>query len=202
MEDSMYTMNELSQYLKIPKSTIYKLAEYNDLPSCKIGKQLRFRKSSIDNWLSQKEFRHRRGQGFKLGESKYILLVDDDRLLLKAVARLLKMHGYNVESAQSGQEALDRIKRLRFDLIIADMRMPGIDGIETIKRIREFYNSNNIPLAPEIIITGYTDPVIEEEAESLGIKDYVYKPFTNLEFLKTVESRLKPVTALPAAPAN
>ncbi|MCM8797822.1 MAG: helix-turn-helix domain-containing protein [Candidatus Omnitrophica bacterium] len=55
MEEEFFTLEEVSKYLKIPKSTLYKLSQQGKIPSCKIGKQLRFRKSSLDKWISQKE---------------------------------------------------------------------------------------------------------------------------------------------------
>ncbi len=192
MEDKFFSLDEVSKYLNIPKSTIYKLSQRGILPSVKIGKQLRFRKSSIDSWFSEKESKE---VFLKTGElistkPRYILLVDDDTLVLKTVSKFLNTCGYNVEAVQSGEEALKRIEKLNFDLIIADIRMPGIDGIETIKRIREFSDRYNKPLIPEIIITAYMDIEAERQAKSLGIKDYIYKPFIASEFIKIVKERI------------
>ncbi len=100
MEDKFFTLNEVTKYLKIPKSTLYKLSEKGQIPSVKIGKQLRFRKSSLNQWLSDKE-----GRGAKntSGRTKNILLVDDDTLVLKTVGNLLRTQGYNVAHAASGE---------------------------------------------------------------------------------------------------
>jgi len=189
MDDKLFTIDEVSAYFNIPKSTIYKLSQTSKIPSVKIGKQLRFRKSSIDNWLSHNESGNI-DKG-KIVTKKHILLIDDDQLVLKSIANFLKSHGYNVEPAENGEEALKKASTSHFNLVITDMRMPGIDGIETIKRLRELNQQQNKPITPEIIITGYADPEKEKEAERLGIRDYIYKPFMTNEFISKVEERLE-----------
>jgi len=188
MDDKLFTIDEVSAYLNIPKSTIYKLSQTSKIPSIKIGKQLRFRESSIDNWLSHNESGSINKD--KPATKKHILLIDDDQLVLKTLANFLRPHGYNVEPVESGEEALKKASTSHFNLIITDIRMPGIDGIETIKRLRELNQKQNKLMTPEIIITGYADTEKEKEAERLGIKDYIYKPFMTNEFISKVEKRL------------
>lgn len=192
-EEKFFTIYEVSNYLKIPKSTIYKLSQSGRLPSCKIGKQLRFKKSSIDKWLHEQETRATKE---KTVYARSILLIDDDKLVLKALSRFLHMHGYNVEPAESGEEALEKITKhhIKIDLVITDIRMPGIDGIETIKRLREFHHKHHSRSVPEIVITGFMDQEAELEAEKLGIRDYIYKPFVTTEFIKTIEDRIETAT--------
>ena len=192
MDDRLFSIEELSGYLNIPKSTIYKLSQSKEIPSVKIGKQLRFRKSSIDAWLSQNENLSNKSSATSCSAGRNILLVDDDGLVLRSVSRFLKMHGYNVEQASSGEDALNKIENMDFKagLVITDVKMPGIDGIETIKRIRELNRAQNRVSPKEIIITGYADSQIEQEAIDLGIKDFIYKPFATTEFIETVEKGL------------
>jgi len=201
MEDKFFTIEEVTKYLNIPKSTIYKLSRRGELPSCKIGKQLRFRKSSLDKWSLEREDGVKNPTSESLlitdthktaeQKSKYVLLVDDDELVLKTLSRFLKIYGYNVEAAENGEAALTKVEGLNFDLIIADIRMPGIDGIETIRRVREIHQRKGRPQVPEIIITGYMDSQAEREAEKLGIADYIYKPFIISELLKTVKDKIE-----------
>ena len=200
MEDKLLSINEVAKYLKIPKSTIYKLSQKGGIPSSKIGKQLRFRLSSIDNWLSKKEgapeapdlfLTVSRDKILPKFQSKNILLVDDDKLVLRTITKLLNQQGYNVESAESGKEALKKIEKEKFDLLIADVRMPDMNGIETIKKIRALYNKRDKPQIPEIIITGYMDPEAEREARKLGITDFIHKPFIISDFVKTVIKKLR-----------
>lgn len=200
MEDKFFTISEVTRYLKIPKSTLYKLSQKGKIPSVKIGKQLRFRKSSLDKWLSEREggFKSQTPESFLVADTpktveqkaKYVLLVDDDELVLKTLAKFIKIYGYNVVLAKNGEEALRKVEELNFDLVIVDVRMPGIDGIETIKRIREIHQRKNKPAVPEIIITGYMDTQAQQEAERLGIADYIYKPFIISELLKAVKEKI------------
>lgn len=191
MEEKLFSIDEVSRYLKIPKSTLYKLSEKGLMPSCKIGKQLRFRKSSLDGWITEKESVST-SQTLEPGKkAKAILLIDDDNLVLKTLTRFLNARGYQTESAESGEEALEKAEKLNFDLIIADVRMAGINGIETIKKIRELNTKRNRPNIPEIIITGYMDGEAEREAGRLGNVDYVYKPFAISDFIKTVQRKME-----------
>lgn len=193
MDDKFFSIDEISKYLNIPKSTIYKLSQKKKLPSSKIGKQLRFRKSSIETWLSEQENESNIiiNPDFKHPAIKNILLVDDDKLVLKTITRFLNKQGHNVEFAESGEEAIKKIEKSDFDLIIIDIRMPGIDGIETIKRFRNYYNKHNKPHIPEIVITGYMDTAAEKEATRLGITDYLYKPFAISDLIRAVKEKVK-----------
>ncbi|MDP1854340.1 MAG: response regulator [Candidatus Omnitrophota bacterium] len=199
MEDKFFTLNEVSAYLKIPKSTLYKLSQRKEIPSVKIGKQLRFRKSSLDKWISEGEAESvvsvpnepLASQADKEAVSKTnnVLLVDDDTLVRRSIAKLLNTCGYNVDSAASGEEALEKAKSKSFDLIVADVRMAGMDGIEAIEKIREFYNKSQKTPPQEIVITGYMDTQAEERANRLGIEDYLYKPFSVSEFISAVKGK-------------
>ena len=101
-----------------------------------------------------------------------ILLVDDDPLLLEGFEQLLQDEGYEVVTAASGTEALDRLPGLHPQCIVMDVRLPGMDGLSTLKTMR---SSPSCP--PVLIMTAYgtTDTAIE--AMKLGAFDYILKPF-------------------------
>jgi len=127
----------------------------------------------------------------KLEESrkmaKKILVIDDEELITKSLLKLLSNEGYNVTVVRSGKDAIEKIQEIGFDLIICDIRMPEMDGIETIKQIRIYLKKANKKSIPEVLITGYADVDKYESAMDLEVKDYLYKPFDTADFLKAVK---------------
>lgn len=122
--------------------------------------------------------------------AKNILLIDDDELVTGSLRLLLKSEGYNVTVAGSGRQALEKVKDADFDLIISDVRMPGLDGIETIKRMRNYLKDANKNPIPEILITGYADQEKYAESAALNVKNYLYKPFDNGDLLRAVKEHI------------
>ncbi len=109
-----------------------------------------------------------------------ILLVDDDHSLRNMLSFVLGKEGYQVEEAQSGLDALKKLKSRKYDLVISDIRMPDLNGIELLKKIK-----THDPELPVIMITAYAATNDAIEAMKLGAEDYVTKPF-NLDELKIV----------------
>ncbi|MCX5697472.1 MAG: response regulator [Candidatus Omnitrophica bacterium] len=122
--------------------------------------------------------------------AKKILVIDDEELITKSLLRFLNKEGYLVTIAKSGAEAIEIVKGTDFDLIISDIRMPGIDGVETIKQIRAFLEKSNKKLIPEVLITGYADLEKYENAMELEVADYLNKPFDNADFLIVVKKNI------------
>ena len=128
---------------------------------------------------------------------KNILIIDDEHLVTKSLQNILRKNGLpNAVICHSGEDALKVIKGLKeqknqeFDLIIADIRMPGIDGIETVRRMKEIVASSNGKGSPVIFITGYEGGRTPEDAKALGYVDYFYKPFDVDVFLTCVKKQL------------
>lgn len=122
---------------------------------------------------------------------KRILLIDDDPLVLKSLSNLLQSKGYVVTGCESGFEAVSAFKKDKFDLIISDIRMAGLDGIATVKIIREIGNSSGSSPIPIIMITGYANEKAPVEAIKIGVQDYFLKPFDNEELIQSIESHLQ-----------
>lgn len=121
---------------------------------------------------------------------KKILVIDDEELITKSLLRLLNTQGYSATVARSGKEAMEKVKESDFDLIICDVRMPQMDGIETIRDIRSYLKDSKKKLLPEILITGYADREKYEKAMDLKVADYLYKPFDTSDFLQVVKKAL------------
>ncbi|MBC8229701.1 sigma-54-dependent Fis family transcriptional regulator [bacterium] len=114
-----------------------------------------------------------------------ILVVDDEISIRKILFDLLERERYYVELASSAEEALEKIKETTFDLIISDIRMPGMDGFELLKKIRTM----NVDSAV-IFITGYGSVESAVEAIKLGVVDYIEKPFRFGQFKNLVSQIL------------
>ena len=121
---------------------------------------------------------------------KKILIIDDDPLVLKTLNRLFSREGYIVESAKGAWEGLEKGKNLDVNLVICDVRMPEIDGIELMKKIKEYRKNQNKIIAPVIFITGYASDKAPVEAKKLDARDYLLKPFDLDKLLQSVEENL------------
>lgn len=119
--------------------------------------------------------------------AKKILLVDDDDLILKSVETVLKKCGYQVVLASDGFEAIEKIGDFDFDLIICDMRMPGMNGIETVQRIRQELALIGKGKVAEIFLTGYAENDLEKQAKAMKVNGYLYKPFDLQEFISKIQ---------------
>ena len=111
-----------------------------------------------------------------------ILIVDDDEVIRNLLLDTLSPDGYSVESASNAEEALEKIKKEMFTLIITDLRMPGgLEGLELLKTIRSMNIDSEV-----IIITGYGTPDSVVKAMKSGAIDYIEKPFGIPEFKNLV----------------
>ncbi len=114
-----------------------------------------------------------------------ILIVDDDHALAQSFKKLMIEEGYAASVATSGEEALRFVSNSQPDLLVMDVRMPGMSGLETLKALREI-----APKLPVIIMTAYGNTETAIEATKLGAFDYVLKPFEIPEMFKLIEQAL------------
>src|SRR5258705_13786761 len=101
-----------------------------------------------------------------------ILVVDDEAPVREVLTEYFATEGYAVEAATSGLEALSAVRGGRADLVLLDVRMPGLDGVQVLRRIRELTDS-----VPVIMVTANEDVSLARETLTLGAFDYVAKPF-------------------------
>ena len=121
-------------------------------------------------------------------ERHRILVVDDDAAVRQSCERIFKEHGYDVETAASGKEALERTRCNYFDCALVDLKMPDMDGMEIVRLARE--KRSNMAM---LIITGYGSVDTAAEATRLGVADYLCKPFTPEEITQAVDRALESV---------
>ena len=114
-----------------------------------------------------------------------ILVVDDERVLVKGIKFNLESEGYQVEGAYDGEAAVDLARSGNFDLIILDLMMPRIDGLQACMRIREF---SNVPI---IMLTARSEDADKLVGFECGADDYITKPFNILELKARVRALLR-----------
>lgn len=124
------------------------------------------------------------------GEAKgNILVVDDEPQITRVLKTTLSSHGYGVRSAGDGQQALDEMRSWPPDLIITDLRMPTMDGLELCRRVRK---DSRIPI---IVLSVKGEEPIKVEALDAGADDYITKPFSVNELLARVRAALRRATS-------
>lgn len=119
--------------------------------------------------------------------SKTLLFVDDEKQILKSIRRLLLETDYNIYTAESGEEALQIMRDTKVDLIVADMRMPVMDGYDLLKEVKQKY-----PTTIRLILSGYAEEklVISALKNNL-VKIYLFKPWDNKSLIRTIEQALE-----------
>jgi len=110
-----------------------------------------------------------------------ILVVDDEPMVTSSCQRILAAEGDEVQTAESGREGLRRALSEQFDIVMADLRMPDLDGMELVRTLR-----SKRPETAIIIITGYGSVASAVEAVKLGVLDYIEKPFTPAQIREAV----------------
>lgn len=120
-----------------------------------------------------------------------ILVVDDEKDLCNRIRRELDKEGYQVAVAYTGEECIDYFKKNKVDLLIADIRMPGMSGLEMLERCRDI-NSNFV----SIIITGHGDHETAKRSLKLGAFDYLKKPLSLDELITSVKKGIERLNAL------
>lgn len=119
---------------------------------------------------------------------KCVLIVDDDLGIRKLVEAALKQNNFSVLHADSGEKAMEILKSHSVDVIILDIMLPGIDGLETLKRIR---NNSCIKQLPVIMLTSKSSEIDSVLGLELGADDYVCKPIRYYELIARVKSVLR-----------
>ncbi|TAK10688.1 MAG: response regulator [Acidobacteria bacterium] len=174
-DENFLTTEEVLDYLQVNLRTVYRLIKAGKIPAVRVGRQWRFRKRDIDAWLESS----RPGLGAASAlddgdgnERPRILVVDDEQAVRDLLSKTLTMADYDVDAADDGPSALDKMRAVEYDLLITDLKMPGMDGLSVIREARK--------LAPDlrvIIITGYSTEASAIEAINLGVSGYLTKPF-------------------------
>jgi len=109
-----------------------------------------------------------------------LLVVDDEKGLAETVRNFFRNRGFTIEAVNSGEEALDSIKKKRPDIVLLDIRMKGINGLDTLEKIKKIDNSIKV-----IMVTVMDEKAIIDKARELGADEYITKPFM-MDYLEEV----------------
>ena len=116
---------------------------------------------------------------------KKILVVDDNENIRVILKQMLEDGGYAVQAAKGGEEALEIMKTKRFDMLIADINMPGMTGFELLEKSKRAY-----PQIPVIFVTAYRKDKNLVRSVNIGLSDYIEKPFKMDEVLRIVKEHI------------
>ena len=181
IDETFLTTEEVLEYLQVNLRTVYRLIKAGKIPAVRVGRQWRFRKRDIDAWLdSQRPRGGGRPTAAATAAAKpaggsarpRILVVDDEASIRDLLQKTLALAEYDVETAGDGRSALERMRLYPYDLLIADLKMPGMDGLTVIREARRYKAD-----LPVIIITGFSTESSAIEAVNLGVAGYLTKPF-------------------------
>ena len=178
-DEIFLTTEEILEYLQVNLRTVYRLIKAGKIPAVRVGRQWRFRKRDIDAWLDTQRPHGERAaaapadkpQNSRDGRPR-VLVADDESSIRELLSKTLALAEYEVETAPDGRAALDRLRLGRYDLLIADLKMPGLDGLTLIREARRLKSD-----LPVIIITGFSTESSAIEAVNLGVAGYLTKPF-------------------------
>jgi len=121
-------------------------------------------------------------------KGKKVLLIDDDEWIRDSLGMFFKSEEMHIDAVETAEEGITALGRQRYDIIITDYRLPGMDGLKFLKRVQE---SN--PDSFKILITAYGSREVISAAAALGVDEYIEKPFTT----KTIEDALSRLISKP-----
>ena len=174
-DEVFLTTEEVLEYLQVNLRTVYRLIKAGKIPAVRVGRQWRFRKRDIDAWL---DTQRTQGGGAAIAapparQGRHrILVVDDEASIRDLLSKTLALAEYQVDTAADAPSALDRVRGAEYDLMIADLKMPGMDGLTLIRQVKRIRAD-----LPVIIITGFSTESSAIEAVNLGVAGYLIKPF-------------------------
>jgi excisionase family DNA binding protein len=180
IDETFLTTEEVLEYLQVNLRTVYRLIKAGKIPAVRVGRQWRFRKRDIDAWLDSQR---PRGGSRQVPAATVprpspgttrprVLVVDDEASIRDLLSKTLALAEYDVDVAPDGRSALERMRMYPYDLLIADLKMPGMDGLTVIREAKRYKAD-----LPVIIITGFSTESSAIEAVNLGVAGYLTKPF-------------------------
>lgn len=180
IDEAFLTTEEVLEYLQVNLRTVYRLIKAGKIPAVRVGRQWRFRKRDIDAWLESQRPRPAKGASIEpettstrtTPERPRVLVVDDEASIRDLLSKTLTLAEYDVDVAPDGSAALERMRMFSYDLLVTDLKMPGVDGMSVIKEAKRYRSD-----MPVLIVTGYPSEDTAIDAVNMGVSGYLTKPF-------------------------
>jgi excisionase family DNA binding protein len=190
--------DDVVEYLQISLRTLYRLIKQGEIPAVRVGHAWRFRREHVEAWVRSRTMARRTYHG--ACDRPRVLVVDDEEPVLHLMVKTLALADYDVDTAPDGPTALQMLDDGRYDLLITDLKMPGMDGLSVIREARR--RTAGIPI---VILTGHSTEASAIEAINLGVSGYLLKPFRVPRILSVTARALghapPPMTSAAAGPA-
>jgi excisionase family DNA binding protein len=196
-DDVYLTTADALAYLQTAPRTLYRFLATGKIPAVRIGHQWRFRKADLDRWV---ESRSRSGHlppdqktaplADTRSHTRRVLVADDEASVRELLERIFAVAEYEVEAVPDGLAAIARLRAAPFDLVVTDLRMPGVEGLELAREAKRLWPAINV-----IIITGNPSQSSAIDAVNIGVDAYFTKPVRAIDLLMAAARAFEPESA-------
>jgi excisionase family DNA binding protein len=182
-DEGYLTTADALVYLRTTTRTFYRHLAAGEIPGVRMGHQWRFRKSDLDRWIARQS-QHVPASAKSAPalatplRTRRVLVADDEPAVCETLLSILAMTECDVEAVPDGLAAVERLRTCEYDLVITDLRMPGIDGIDVAREAKRLW-----PRIKVVIITGYPSQSSAIDAVNIGVDGYLTKPFHPMDVL-------------------
>jgi excisionase family DNA binding protein len=175
-EGDVIDVGAAARLLGLHEESLRRMARHGQIPAFKLGRVWRFNRSTLHQWAEGQQ---------RTGGHGRVLVVDDEESSLKLMGLVVQKAGFKAVRANSGAKALDIMRQRLPDVILLDLKMPGMDGPAILKQIRQTYG-----LVPVVLITGYPDSDLVARALEDGPVTLLAKPVKAQQLASTVRMAL------------
>jgi excisionase family DNA binding protein len=191
-DDGYLTTADALAYLRTAPRTLYRYLATGQIPALRIGHQWRFRKADLDRWVESRSQQVLPDLKTPLladtrTRSRRLLVADDDASVRELLARIFEVAEYDVEAVPDGLAGIACLRAASFDLVITDLRMPGVEGLELARAAKRLW-----PAIKVLIITGNPSQSSAIDAVNIGVDGYLTKPFRATDLLMAAARAFEP----------
>jgi two-component system, sensor histidine kinase and response regulator len=123
---------------------------------------------------------------YGMSEKPKLLIIDDEEIVLKSTLKILSKADWEIDTARSGEDGLEKYQQKKYDVVVTDLKMPGVGGIEVLKKIKKIN-----PQQIAVVFTGHANVETARDSLKAGAFDYIPKPFTAEEFRDVIHNAIK-----------